>query len=124
MNTIANIGSQLERQKESDVAKAKRLEEERHRLEEEEKRQEIAQVVAAQEKLERTQKMAEEQMAIFVAKHELEAKKQALSEAQKAASNNEEDDDDNNQGSKSTAEEQQVHWYSCIFTAMHTYCIT
>ena len=86
-----------------------RAEEERLKREEEEKRQKLAEMVAVREKLERTVKIADEQMAILRAERELEAKKQALSEAQKAAGMDVDDADDND-GSDSAPEEQVVRY--------------
>ena len=99
-----------------DLDEAKRREEEERRRAEEEKRQlmeeegmrKSAELAAMEEKLERVQKMADEQIAIALAKHQLEAKKEALSKAQMAARINI-DDDDNDRSSDSTPEEQQVH---------------
>jgi len=117
-NSVATIETQLENQKESDAVEAKkreeeeehRREEERQRLKEEEQRKQQAQLDAARERLEWTRKIADEQLAIVAAERELEAKKRALSEAQKAAGNDEDDDDDD-EGSESGAEEQPVRLF-------------
>jgi len=66
-----------------------------------------AELAAMKEKLERAQKMADEEIAIALAERQLEAKKEALSKAQMAAGIDV-DDDDNDGSSDSTPEEQQV----------------
>ena len=60
--------------------------------------------------MEWTQKIADEQLAIVATEYELEAKKRALSEAQKAAGNDE-DDEDEDEGSQSGVEEQPVRLF-------------
>ncbi|KIM76563.1 hypothetical protein PILCRDRAFT_12622 [Piloderma croceum F 1598] len=111
-DTVATIKGQLDTQKQSDAAEARKREEEAKaraeeewvRREEEESQRKLVQIAAAREKLERTTKIADEQMAIIRAERELEAKKQALSEAQKAAGMDVDDADDN-EGSDSAPEE-------------------
>jgi hypothetical protein len=111
---VATIKGQLEAQKESDAAEARRLEaeavkrkaEEERQEREEQRRREDEKLAEARARLEQTKKMAEEQMEILRIQRELEAKKQAYSDAQKAAGIDVDDGDDD--GSDSAPENQQV----------------
>jgi hypothetical protein len=103
-------------QKKLDEAEARRL------AEEEKKREEMTRLLAEQEekvRLEKVKQMEQDQRDIEAVERELDARKQALRDAQKAADiddddNNDDDDDDDEQDSESTAEGQQVCPYCCI----------
>ena len=118
--TVATIKGKLEAQKQSDAAKAKRLKEEEARCKadeereqrEEERRQEDAKLAEARERAEKVKKMAEEQMDILRIERELQAKKQAYSDAQKAARIVDDAGDD--EGSDSAPEDHSVR-YSFIY---------
>ena len=115
MGTVATIETKLEAQKESDAAEVIRLEQEEAKRKaneerekrEEERRQEDERLAEARERLEKTKKMAEEQMAIIRIERELEAKKQAYSDAQRAAGIDV-DDACEDEGSDSSPEDQPV----------------
>ena len=124
----------MEAQKESDAAKARRLEaeavkrkaEEERQEREEQRRREDEKLAEARARLEQTKKMAEEQMEILRIQCELEAKKQAYSDAQKAAGIDVDNGDDDD-GSDSAPENQQVRDYIiyslyAILITLH-YCI-
>lgn len=129
-DAVATIEAQLDTQQQSDAAEARRLEEEakeraeneRLNREEEERQQQLARIAANTEKLERTTKIADEQLAIIRAERELEAKKKALIEAQKAAGMDVDDADDD-QGSDS-APEEQVERHSFMSIVFYTNHIT
>jgi hypothetical protein len=78
---------------------------------EERRRQEDAKLAAVSARLEQTRKMAEEQQDIIRIQHELEAKKQAYSDAQKAAGIDVADAGDDD-GSDSAPENQPVRYHS------------
>jgi len=112
---VATIETKLEAQKASDAAEVRRLEQEeaKRKAEEEkekrkeERRQEDERLAEARERLEKMKKMAEEQMAIIRIERELEAKKQAYSDVQKATGINVDDAGDD-EGSDSAPEDQPV----------------
>ena len=126
---ITEFDGGLLKQKESDAAEAKRIEEEAKRQVElehlEAKRVE-------KEKLDRIQKMAEDRQAIEAAKRDLKAKERALHEAENQAQadkaadhlddeidNDGDEDDDNDEGSDSAGDVKPVssfitHFIPCI----------
>jgi len=103
-------------QKKLDEAEARRL------AEEEKKREEMTRLLAEQEekvRLEKVKQMEQDQRDIEAVERELDARKQALRDAQKAADiddddNDDDDDDDDERDSESTAEGRQVCPYCCI----------
>lgn len=126
-DTVATVELQLETQKQSDAAEARRLqeeentraEEEMRKRKDEEMRQELAQAAAARERLEETRKLAEMEMAIMKTERDLRAQKQALIDqkqalidAKKSAGINidDVDDDDDDEHSDSAPEEQPVRF--------------
>jgi hypothetical protein len=119
-DTVATVELQLETQKQSDAAEARRLweeentraEEEMRKRKDEEMRQELAQAAATREWLEETRKLAEMEMAIMKTERDLRAQKQALIDANKSAGINidDVDDDDDDEHSDSAPEEQPVRF--------------
>src|SRR5882762_3791522 len=111
--TASDVKAQLVEQKKLDEAEARRL------AEEEKKREEMTQLWAEQEekvRLEKVKQMEQEQHDIKAVECELDARKQALCDAQKAADINDDDNDndnDNERDSESTAEGRQVCPYCC-----------
>ena len=114
--TASDVEAQLVEQKKLDEAEARRL------AEEEKKREEMTRLLAEQEekvRLEKVKQMEQDQRDIEAVERELDARKQALRDAQKAADiddddNNDNDDDDDERDSESTAEGRQVCPYCCI----------
>jgi len=113
---VATIEATLEAQNKSDAAEAMRLEveeakrksEEERQQREEQRRREDEKLAEVRARLEQTRKMEEEQKDILRIQRELEAKKQAYSDAQKAAGIDIDDAGDDD-GSDSAPENQQVH---------------
>ena len=91
MDAVATVEAQLKMQKQSDVAEARRIQEEAKARAEEEKwkreeeglRQQLVEAAATREQSEMTRKIVEEEMEIMHVERELRAKKAALSETQK-----------------------------------------
>jgi len=114
--TASDVEAQLVEQKKLDEFEARRL------AEEEKKREEMTRLLAEQEekvRLEKVKQMEQDQRDIEAVERELDARKQALHDAQKAADIDDDDtDDDNNddneRDSESTAEGRQVCPYCCI----------
>jgi hypothetical protein len=127
---VATIEAQLDAQKQSDAAEAIRLEaeevqrkaEEERQEREEQRRREDEKLAEARARLEQTRKMAEEQMDIIRIQRELEAKKQAYLDAQRAAGIDVDDGDDDD-GSDSAPENQQVrsHFIYSLYTILITF---
>ena len=114
--TTFDVEAQLVEQKELDEAEARRL------AEEEKKREEMTRLLAEQE--EKVKQMEQDQRDIEAVERELDARKQALHDAQKAADiddDDNDDDDDDERDSESTAEGRQVCPYCCILILSHTY---
>ena len=120
-DAVATVEAQLETQKQSDAAEARRIqeeakaraEEEKRKREGEELRQQLAEAAAARERLEVTRKIAEEEMEIMRVERELRAKKAALTEAQKAAGMEVDDADDDDESD--SAHEEHVVRCSFVF---------
>jgi hypothetical protein len=122
VDAITTIESKVEAQKQFNAAEARRLEEEaksraldeRLKCGAEGLLQDRAKLAVARERLAETSKIAEQQMAIIVAKRDLKAKQKALSDAQRSAAIEEKsatievDDADDDDRSDSAPEEQQV----------------
>jgi hypothetical protein len=120
-DTVATVEAQLKSQKQSDVAEARSLQEEAKARAEEEMRQQLAEAAAARERSEMMGKTMEEEMDIIHIERQLQAKKAALTETQKAAGMDIDDADDDEE-SDSAHEEQVVHYlfmfllYSILIT--------
>jgi hypothetical protein len=120
-NAITECEAQLEEQKASDVAEAKRLEEEQKARENE------ARMLSEQQEKERREKMEQmekDRLEIEVAERELAAKKEALRNAQKGPDDDEQDEEDEEEeeGSESGVEEhpvslshQHLQYFICLF---------
>src|ERR1700733_12052072 len=101
-NAITECEAKLEQQKASDMAEAKRLEEERKVRENE------ARMLAEQqekERREKTEKMEKDRLEIEAAECDLMAKKEALRNSQKGSDNDEEDREEE-EGREAGAEEK------------------
>src|ERR1700683_1320281 len=100
-NAVTQCEAELEQQRVSDMAEAKRLEEEQKVRENE------ARMLAEQqekERREKTEKMEKDRLEIEAAEHDLAAKKEALRNLQ-MGSNNDEEDGEGEEGSEAGAEE-------------------
>src|ERR1700683_232573 len=116
-NAVTECEAELEQQRASDMAEAKRLEEEQKVRENE------ARMLAEQqekERWEKMEKMEKDRLEIEAAEHDLAAKKEALRNSQKG-SNNDEEDREEEEGSESGAEEQPVSVSVNMVAILYTY---
>ena len=116
-NAVTECEAELEQQRASDMAEAKRLEEERKVRENE------ARMLAEQqekERREKTEKMEKDRLEIEAVERDLAARKEALWNSQKGPNNDVEDGEDE-EGSKSSAEEQLVSLSVNIVSIFYTY---
>jgi hypothetical protein len=106
-----------------EAEEAKRKAQEERQQREEERRREDERLAEASARLEQTRRLAAEEMDILRIQRELEAKKQAYSDAQRAAAIDVDDAGDED-GSDSAPEDQPVRYpfiYSlyCILITLH-----
>jgi hypothetical protein len=124
-DAVTTIKSKLKAQKQSDAAEVRRLEEKMKRRAEEEAKsraddnrrkhgeerlwKDMAELAAARQQLEEMKRIAEQEMAIILAKHDLKAKQKDLNDTQRSAGI-EVDDTDDDDRSDSAPEDQQVRF--------------
>ena len=116
-NAITECEAELEQQRASDMAEAKRLEEEQKVRENE------ARMLAEQqekERREKMEKMEKDRLEIEAAERDLTAKKEALRNSQKGPDDVEEDEEEEER-SESGAEEHPVSLSVNIFAVFYTY---
>ena len=116
-NAVTECEAELEQQRASDMAEAKRLEEERKVRENE------ARMLAEQqekERREKTEKMEKDRLEIEAVERDLAARKEALRNSQKGSDNDEEDGEEE-EGSESGAEEQPVSVSVNMVAILYTY---
>src|ERR1700691_1410962 len=114
-NAVMECEAELEQQRVSDMAEAKRLEEERKVRENE------ARMLAEQqekERREKTEKMEKDRLEIEAVERDLAARKEALRNSQKGS---DKEDGEEEEGSESGAEEQPVSVSVNMVAILYTY---